>query len=317
MSHYEFAGIMAANNFATLHVTSTNFDEPICNALVTSSRRCLSFHGYSGTDDLAETSIGGLDTVMKGRVAGALTQAGFRVITAAQEISGSDPANIANKTTTGMGVQVEMSNALRASFFPNGDLSRSMRDSGQRTKAFTAYVGALRSVFGQGQVSMGSINVSRWTTVPWASADLDITALMGTDKLATGGSHFLHHADRHPDPAQARRRDRDPPRDRRQHRQPDARRRRPVRGPLPDHGQHAQREDLAGGNQRAGGLVRHHDRHEFLGGRRHRHPVDPVERQHQHPARGGVVCGLPAADTTEVHRGPLGQRHRQGTGRGR
>ena len=195
MAHYEFAGIKSSNN-SDLHVTSTNFNEPIAQGIVTASKRCLSFHGYSGTTGLSETSIGGLDTVMAGRVASALTRAGFRVITAAQEINGSDPANICNTTTISAGVQVEMSNALRASFFPNGDLSRTMRDSGQRTGAFQAYVGALRGVFGQGRVSLGSVNVSRWTTVPWASADLDIVARMSTDKLATGGSHFLHLAGR-------------------------------------------------------------------------------------------------------------------------
>ena len=193
MSHYEFAGIMNANNFATLHVTSTNFDEPIAQALVAGSLRCLSFHGYSGTSGLAQTSLGGLDTVTGARVRSALEAAGFSVIDAAQEIAGSDPANIANKTTLLAGVQVEMSNALRASFFPGGDLSRSMRDSGQRTNAFDAYVAAIRSAFdGRGRVSLGSVNVSRWATVPWPAADLDIVAKMGTDKLATGGSHFLH-----------------------------------------------------------------------------------------------------------------------------
>lgn len=192
MSHYEFAGIMPANNFATLHVTSTNFDEPIATALVTGSLRCLSFHGYSGIPGLAETSIGGLDTVTSARVAEELTRAGFRVITASQEIAGADPANIANKTSISAGVQVEMSNAQRASFFPNGDLSRTMRDSGQRTAAFNAYVAAVRRAYnGQGRIAVGSVNVSRWTTIPWASADLDIVASMGTDKLATGGSHFL------------------------------------------------------------------------------------------------------------------------------
>jgi len=198
MAHYEFAGIKPSNN-SDLHVTSTNFNEPIAQGIVTASARCLSLHGYTGTAGLSETSIGGLDTVMAGRVASALTRAGFRVITAAQEINGSDPLNICNTTTISAGVQVEMSNALRASFFPGGDLSRTMRDSGQRTGAFQAYVGALRGVFGQGRVSMGSVNVSRWTTVPWASADLDIVASMSTDKLATGGSHFLHLAGRFAD----------------------------------------------------------------------------------------------------------------------
>lgn len=192
MNHYEFAGILSADN-GRLHVTSTNFDEPTAQGIVTAAKRCLSFHGYTGTTGVAETSIGGLDTATAGRVADALTRAGFRVITAVQEINGNDAANITNKTTISAGVQLEMSSALRASFFPNGDLTRTMRDSGQRTPAFYAYAAAVLSAYdGQGMVSQGSVNVSRWTTVPWSSADADLTASMATDALATGGSHFLH-----------------------------------------------------------------------------------------------------------------------------
>lgn len=192
MAHYEFAGILPADN-GRLHVTSTNFDEPTAQGIVTAAKRCLSFHGYTGSSGVAETSIGGIDTATANRVADALTRAGFRVINAAQEINGSDPANIANKTTILAGVQVEMSSALRASFFPNGDTTRAMRDSGQRTPAFYAYAAAVLSAYdGQGMVSQGSINVSRWTTTPWSSADADLTASVATDALATGGSHFLH-----------------------------------------------------------------------------------------------------------------------------
>lgn len=197
MNHYEFAGIMSSGNFATLHVTSTNFDEPIAQGIVTAARRCLSFHGYTGTTGVAETSIGGLDTATVARISDALTRAGFRVVTAAQEINGDDPTNIANRTTIGAGVQLEMSAALRASFFPNGDTSRAMRDTGQRTAAFYAYAEAIMSAYtGQGMISQGSINVSRWTALPSSSADLDITATMATDKLAAGGPHFLHLAGR-------------------------------------------------------------------------------------------------------------------------
>ncbi|MEU9792875.1 poly-gamma-glutamate hydrolase family protein [Streptomyces sparsogenes] len=196
MSHYEFAGIKAANN-GDLHVTSTNFDEPIAQALVTGSLRCLSFHGYTGTAGVAETSLGGLDTATATRVQTALQAAGFRVVTAAQEINGNDPSNIANKTSISAGVQIEMSNALRASFFPNADLTRTMRDSGQRTATFNAYVAAIRSAYaGQARMTCGSINVSRWATMPWASPDTDIVCAMATDVLAAGGPHFLHLAGR-------------------------------------------------------------------------------------------------------------------------
>lgn len=199
MNHYEFAGIKSSGN-SVLHITSTNFDEPNCVAMVNAAKRCISFHGYTGAPGVAETSLGGLDTASVARVADRLRAAGFRVVTASQELNGDSASNIVNKTTISAGVQLEMSNALRASFFPNGDLSRAMRDSGQRTATFNAYVAAVQAAFdGQGRMSCGSVNVSRWATVPWSSADVDIQARMATDALATGGSHYLALAGRFTD----------------------------------------------------------------------------------------------------------------------
>lgn len=196
MNHYEFAGIKPSGN-SVLHITSTNFDEPNCVSIVNAAKRCISFHGYIGAPGVAETSLGGLDTATGVRVATALRAAGFRVVAASQELNGDSTSNIANKTTISAGVQLEMSNALRASFFPNDDLTRAMRDSGQRTTTFDAYVTAVRSAFdGQGRMACTTINNSRWATVPWASADVDIKARMATDALATGGSHFLALAGR-------------------------------------------------------------------------------------------------------------------------
>lgn len=191
MNHYEFAGLKTSGN-VDLHITSSNFDEPIGEGIVHASRRCLSFHGYTGTDNLAETAIGGLDTETVARVTARLEAAGFRVTSAPSEIAGTNPANICNETTISAGVQLEMSRAQRAAFFPNGDLTRAMRDSGQRTDAFHLYVAAVRTAFqGRGIVSLGSVNISRWTTAPAPGADVDLTASVATDALAAGGGHFL------------------------------------------------------------------------------------------------------------------------------
>ncbi|MER6106713.1 poly-gamma-glutamate hydrolase family protein [Streptomyces hirsutus] len=156
MSHYEFAGLRTSGN-ADLHVTSTNFDEPIGEGLVRASRRCLSFHGCAGTPGLAETAVGGLDTDLVVRLTQRLRSAGFPVVTAPSEIAGTHPANICNKTLTSAGVQLELSRAQRAAFFPGGDLSRAMRDSGRRTETFHAYVAVVRAAFqDRGRVSPGS-----------------------------------------------------------------------------------------------------------------------------------------------------------------
>lgn len=191
MDFYEFDGIKPSGN-SDLHITSTLFDEPICVAMVGASKRTLSFHGYAGTVGVAETAIGGLDTDLRDRIDAALTAAGFTVIAASQEIAGTDPANICNENASGAGVQLELSRALRESFFPGGDLTKSSRDSDERTQAFYDYAAAIESVYtGYGVMSLGSINVSRWATAPLGVADVDFSATVSTDALAVGGPHFL------------------------------------------------------------------------------------------------------------------------------
>lgn len=144
MTHYEFAGLLRSGN-SRLHVTSTNFDEPIAQGIVASSSRTLSFHGYTG-DGTPVTAIGGLDTDLRDKLKAALVAAGFTVIDAPQEISGTNPDNIVNENKILAGVQLELSRALRESFFPNGNVGRASRESGARTPAFYAYVAAIRQV---------------------------------------------------------------------------------------------------------------------------------------------------------------------------
>lgn len=189
MRYYQFDGMKPSGN-QDLHVTSTNFDEPTALALVGGARRCLSFHGYTGTAGVAETAIGGLDAEMVARVRARLEAAGFRVITAPSEIAGTNPDNICNKTSTGAGVQLEMSRALRESFFTN--FTRSGRANEPRTPDFYRYAAAVRGAFiGRGHITLGSINNSRYTTMPAPGPDVDLVASVATDQLATGGGHFL------------------------------------------------------------------------------------------------------------------------------
>lgn len=191
MGHYEFAGIKPSGN-TDLHITSTLFDEPTAVAMVGASLRTLSFHGFTGSSGLAETAIGGLDYLRIERVRDALSSAGFLVTDAEYEIAGSNPANICNENTSAAGVQLEMSLAQRQAFFPGGDTSRAMRDSGQRTADFDRYAAAVRSAFtGRGIVSLGSVNVSRYCILPVTAADVDLTANVSTGALAAGGSQFL------------------------------------------------------------------------------------------------------------------------------
>jgi len=142
MNCYVFAGIKSSGN-TDLHITSTNFDEPQALALVAASTRTLSFHGYSGATPV--TAIGGLDTVRVTRITEALELAGFTVVPTSSEIAGTDPDNICNKNLNGAGVQLEMTLAQRQAFFPGGNTSRAVRESGARTETFWAYVAAVRA----------------------------------------------------------------------------------------------------------------------------------------------------------------------------
>lgn len=153
MNSYVFAGIKSSGN-TDLHVTSTNFNEPIATALVAKSRRTLSFHGFSGTAGVAETAIGGLDTQLITSITNRLQDAGFTVNTAPSEIAGTDPQNICNKNLTSAGVQLEMSLAQRQAFFPGGDTSRAVRESGQRTARFYEFVTAIQSAYADMRVGV-------------------------------------------------------------------------------------------------------------------------------------------------------------------
>lgn len=166
MSSYVFAGIMASGN-TDLHITSTNFDEPIGVALVAQSRKTLSFHGFAGTAGVKETAIGGRDTATIALLTARLTAAGFTVITTPSEIGGDDPANICNENLSKAGVQIEMSLAQRQAFFPGGDTSRTMRESGQRTAEFWTYVSVMRTV--------GYLDDALNTSAPvWTAPELSV-----------------------------------------------------------------------------------------------------------------------------------------------
>ena len=111
-SSYLFEGLKSSGN-GDLHITSTRFDEPKGLALVASSARCLSIHGYS--DTVKNTKIGGADIALKTKVRDELIKAGFTVemLPENDPLAGTDPDNIVNKCTSKAGVQLELSTAQR------------------------------------------------------------------------------------------------------------------------------------------------------------------------------------------------------------
>ena len=59
-----FEGLLSSGN-SDLHVTSTEYDDPIALELVQNARRCISLHGFSDAAANGKSQIGGRDTELK------------------------------------------------------------------------------------------------------------------------------------------------------------------------------------------------------------------------------------------------------------
>jgi phage replication-related protein YjqB (UPF0714/DUF867 family) len=138
-SFYVFEGIKPTDNHI-LHITSTRFDEPQGMALLKASPRAVSIHGEDG--DQPAVFLGGRDTVLLKRIRDSLVADGFIVETHVNPLlQGTDEANICNRCQTGCGVQLELSNGLRGSFFKS--LTRNGRQT--KTQRFDRFVAAMRA----------------------------------------------------------------------------------------------------------------------------------------------------------------------------
>lgn len=112
---YTFEGIKYYGNGA-LHITSANFDEPRCIALVQTVQTAITVHGESG--DTRHVYLGGLDTDLKAHLKAALQAADFSVaVHHNPRMQGVHPANICNRAQSGRGVQIEIARGLRETFF--------------------------------------------------------------------------------------------------------------------------------------------------------------------------------------------------------
>ena len=145
-----FEGLLSSGN-SKLHVTSTNFDDPIALKLVQISKRCLSLHGLDNVPGGADIQIGGLDAELSNIVLEVLTAAGISAAVANQQgTNGNDLENICNKTTIGAGVQLEMAEKYRKSLFAPGCNTRELRKNNTNAnfcKLTTALRTAMSSVF--------------------------------------------------------------------------------------------------------------------------------------------------------------------------
>jgi phage replication-related protein YjqB (UPF0714/DUF867 family) len=141
-SCYMLDGLKPTGN-RDLHITSTRFDEPLCLEIVSRSAVVVTLHGEHGDEEGERVFVGGLDDTLGQGLGAALAAKGFDVGRHSDPLlQGRDLANICNRGTSGRGVQLELSRAVRETLFES--LSREGRR--HPTARFDDFVAALRSV---------------------------------------------------------------------------------------------------------------------------------------------------------------------------
>lgn len=140
LSYYVFEGIKSSGNW-TLHITSTRFDEPQGIALMQSSDIVLTIHGEESDGEVVY--LGGRLVEARDLVRSRLEKFGYSVQEHADPmLQGTDQRNICNIGKAGAGIQLELSQGLRKTFFAS--LTREGRNS--PTARFHEFCGIVRQV---------------------------------------------------------------------------------------------------------------------------------------------------------------------------
>ncbi len=138
LSHYVFEGIKPSGNW-TLHITSTRFDEPQGIDLMRASDIVLTVHGEESDGQVVY--VGGGLVEARDIVRNRLEQFGYVVQEHADPmLQGTEPRNICNIGKAGAGIQLELSQGLRKTFFAS--LTREGRKS--PTARFHEFCGIVR-----------------------------------------------------------------------------------------------------------------------------------------------------------------------------
>jgi phage replication-related protein YjqB (UPF0714/DUF867 family) len=107
---YVFEGCRKSDNSA-LHLTSHRFDERRCLELLSACDHVVTIHGCRGAAQ--EVLVGGLDESLKARLAEAIAATGIVVRSDGHPYRGRAPSNVCNRGRRGVGVQIELTSALR------------------------------------------------------------------------------------------------------------------------------------------------------------------------------------------------------------
>ncbi|MGW4211007.1 poly-gamma-glutamate hydrolase family protein [Lentzea sp. NPDC004789] len=146
--YWMFEGLRSVAN-DELHVTSSNCDDRVARDLVAGASYALGLHGCTAAaagleDHDRAVLVGGRDALLRMELLAALRRAGFHTIDAVDHpiLGGFDRSNIANRTRSRQGGQLELTTPLRAAMFAEN--SRSDRRH-TTTEVFWGFVHACRA----------------------------------------------------------------------------------------------------------------------------------------------------------------------------
>lgn len=125
-SFYTFKGLRRQKN-VELHVTSRHYDQSTMQVMVSKVYQAVAIHGCIGDESIVY--IGGKDKPLMASIEQLLTKANFKVAKAPDHLSGKHDDNIINYTQQNAGVQLELTTALRQSFFKDYKFNRKHRES--------------------------------------------------------------------------------------------------------------------------------------------------------------------------------------------
>lgn len=140
-SYYLFESRLKVGESKALHITSANFDEPVCLDLIGKFQTALAIHGCERKKPVIY--VGGRDEQLKLRIIQALDANGYPVRPGSGSLAGTYPTNICNRTSARQGVQLELSGPMRQQLFFDW-----RRRSGRRTTTpqFDRLVKTIRGV---------------------------------------------------------------------------------------------------------------------------------------------------------------------------
>ena len=139
---YVFSGRRRTSCFATLHVTSTRYDEPVCMEMAEEAELALAIHGCEG--ETSGVILGGGNEAAVASLKGHLRDAGYTVLDAPDHLQGHNDRNFINRARR-RGVQIELTTGLRRELFPG--YPKSLQ---RHPREFQRFIGTMRAWLGSG-----------------------------------------------------------------------------------------------------------------------------------------------------------------------